>query len=218
MLRKRVATQRLNELRHLRAIQKLAAWRRSNGFDRCDVHDGKWIHSPQPRTLEETTASMWADLNALKKEISMSEKERSKQRVEGFLNELEQETASLTKRIGRAAAHVVVARVDTAQPCNPRSSCSQISFHVHVCMEGNTQKRMDPGPGQLESSSAGTGIETPGQQFLPNWEMGRTTVDGCLLVGVSSNLRETFFPCKNSASGCKPIAKLQHILPYQNRL
>ena len=126
MLWKTAATHRLKESRHLRAVEKLAAWRRSNAFDQCDVHDGQWIHSPLPPTPEETTASMWADVNALKKEISMSEKERSKQRVESFLNELEQGTASLTdkelarfermimERRGRAVAHVVVAPVDTA--------------------------------------------------------------------------------------------------------
>ena len=72
----------------------------------------------------------------------------------------------------RAAAHVVVALTDTAQPCNPQSS-SGISSDVHVRMEGTTQGRMDPEPdqlesssagtGQLESPSAGTGFETPGQ-------------------------------------------------------
>ena len=97
-----------------------------------------------------------------------------------------------------AAAHVVAAPIDAAQTCDPRSSCSEISFDIDVYMEGNTQGRTDPEPGQLESSSAsidqlespsaGTGFETPGQQCLPNWEMGRTTVDGCLVIGVSSNL------------------------------
>ena len=73
----------------------------------------------------------------------MSGKVRSKQRVESFLNELEQGIASLTdeefarverlivERRGRAAAHVVVAPIDTAQSCNPRS-CSEISFDVAV--------------------------------------------------------------------------------------
>ena len=112
----------------------------------------------------------------------MSGKERSKQRVVSFISELEQGTASLTdkeftrlermirERRGRAAAHVVVAPIDTAQPCNPRSS-SEISFDVRVHMEGNNEGRMDPERGQLESPSAGTGFETPGQQCLPNWEM-----------------------------------------------
>ena len=47
---------------------------------------------------------------------------------------------------------------------------------------------MDPERGQLESPSAGTYFETPGQQCLPNWEMRQATVDDCLLVGVTSNL------------------------------
>ena len=104
----------------------------------------------------------------------MSGKERSKQRIESFINELEQGTASLTdeeftrfermirERIGRAAAHVVIASINTAQPCNPRSS-SEISFDVRVYMEGNDEGTMGPERGQLESPSADTGFETPGQ-------------------------------------------------------
>ena len=46
MLRKTVATHRLKELRHLCAVEKLATWRRSNGFDQCDVIHGQWIHGP----------------------------------------------------------------------------------------------------------------------------------------------------------------------------
>ena len=60
------------------------------------MYHGQWIHSPLPTTPEKTTASMSADVNSLKKEISMSEKERSKQRVESFLDDLEQETTSVT--------------------------------------------------------------------------------------------------------------------------
>ena len=68
---------------------------------------------------------------------------------------------------------------------------------------------MDLERGQLESPSAGAGFETPGQQCLPNWEMGRTTVDGCLLAGVSSNLGRNIFPREELG------IKLQHILPHQ---
>ena len=162
MLWKTVATHRLKALRHLRAEEKLATWRS------CDARDGQWICSSLLPTPEETTASMWADVNALKKVISMSEKERSKQRVKSFFNEIEQGTASLTdeefarlertivERRGRAAVHVVIAPIKTNQPCNPRSS-SDISFDVHVYMEGNNERRMNSERGQLESSSAGTG-------------------------------------------------------------
>ena len=178
----------------------------------------------------------------------------------------------IMKRRGRAAAHVIVVPIDTAQPCNPRSRCSEISFGVHVYIQEKTEGGMDPEPGelvkssagadgsartiigwyksariiidrlvrtgqlkpssagtsqlesssagtsrlesssadtdqlklpsagtdQLESPSAGTGFETSGQQYLPNWEMGRTTVDGCLLIGVSSNLGGNIFPSKSS--------------------
>ena len=217
--RKTVATHRLKDMRHLRAVEKLATWRRRNGLDRCDVRNEQWVHSSLPPTPKQTTAKMWAEVNALKEAISMSGKCTSRQRVDSFINELEQGTASLTdeefarpermirERGERAAAHVVVTLTDTSQPCNPRS-CSEISFDVHVCIEEHTEGGMDPESGELEQSSAGTsqiesssagtdqlespsagkGFETPGQQCLLDWEMGRTTVDGYLLAGVSINL------------------------------
>ena len=96
MLRKTFATQHLRKLRHLRTVEKLAAWRRDNGFDQCDVRDEQWIHSSLPPTPEETTASMSADVSVLTKAISMSGKDRWKQRVDSCINEHEQGTASLT--------------------------------------------------------------------------------------------------------------------------
>ena len=103
----------------------------------------------------------------------MSGKERSKLRVESFINELEQGTASLTdeefgrldcmtrEKRGRAAVHVVVAPTDTTQPCNPRSS-SEIPFDIRVYMDGTNEGRVDPPErGQLESPSAGTGLKYP---------------------------------------------------------
>ena len=51
-------------------------------------------------------------------------------------------------------------------------------------MEKTDEGRMGSELDQLESPSAGTGFETPGQQCQPVWEAGRTTTDGCLLVGV----------------------------------
>ena len=96
MIRKTVATHRLKELKHLRAVEKLATWRRSYGIDRCDARDEQWVHGPLPPTPEQTTASMWVDLNALKDAISMSGKYRSRQRVKILINKLDQGTASLT--------------------------------------------------------------------------------------------------------------------------
>ena len=74
MLRKTVATDHLKKLRHLRAVEKLATWRKSNGFDRCDVRDQQWVHSPLPPTAKQTTANMRAEVNGFKEAISMSRK------------------------------------------------------------------------------------------------------------------------------------------------
>ena len=60
-------------------------------------------------------------------------------------------------------------------------------------MEESIEGKIESELGELESSSAGTGFEAPGQQCLSNWEMERTTVDGCLLVGGRSYFGETTF-------------------------
>ena len=81
----------------------------------------------------------------------------------------------------------------------PRAGWTPEPGQLESSSAGTSQlESSSAGTGQLESSSAGTGhleppsagtcFETPGQQCLPNCEMGRTTVDGCLLLGVSSNL------------------------------
>ena len=205
MIRKTVATHRLKELRHLHAVEKLVTWRRTYGFDRLEDGDKHWVHGPLPPTPEQITASMWFDLNALKHAIPMSGKERSRQRLKSFMNEIVQGTVSFTdeecailKRIverrGRDAARVTVESIDTALPCSPRSRNSEISFDGRVFMEKYEEGRMNPERDQVESPSAGTGFETPGQQCLPNWETGRTTDDGYLLVGVGLNLGGNTFP------------------------
>ena len=168
VIRKTVVTYRLNELRHLRGVEKLATSRRMYGFDRLEDGDDQWVHGPLPPTPEQTTASMWADLNESKDTFSMSGKERSRQRVMSFMNELDQGTASLTyeefamlkrmivERRGHDAAHVTIAPIDTAQLCSHRSRSSEISFDVRVCMEKSDDGRMHPERGQPEQSSNGT--------------------------------------------------------------
>ena len=62
-------------------------------------------------------------------------------------------------------------------------------------------------PTELESPSAGTGLEIPGQQCPPNGETERTTADGCLLGDVGWNLRgNAFFPAE-IAAGTRPYRK-----------
>ena len=65
-------------------------------------------------------------------------KKRSKQRLENLLNEIkgctheeiERFERIFVERRGRAAAHVVLAPIGTAQPSDPRSRCLEISFDV----------------------------------------------------------------------------------------
>ena len=212
MMRKTVATYRLKELRHLHAVEKLATWRRTYGFDRLEDGDDHWVHGPLPPTPEPITASLWSDLNALKDAVSMSGKERSRQKVKSFINELSRGTVSFTdekfarlKRIverrGRDTAHMTVASIDTAQYCNPRSRCPKKSFDTRVYMEKNDKSRMVPERDQLEPPSAGTGFETPGQQ-CQNKLLPRAA---CSLVWVRI-WGGTPFPPQSALSGREPVA------------
>ena len=79
-----------------------------------------------------------------------------------------------------AHAQVIVTPVDTVQYCSPRPQTPKPSPDVCVKLENN-EGRMDPEQGELELPSAGTGLETPGQQCPPNeatWEKERTIADG----------------------------------------
>ena len=94
----------------------------------------------------------------------------------------------------RDAVQGTVSPIDTAQYRSPRSRTPGPSFDacVRVEMEKKDEGTTDPERAQLEPPSASTGFETPEQQCPPNGETGRTTADGCLLVGVGSNLGETY--------------------------
>ena len=225
---KTVATHCLKQLTHLHAVEKLATWRRTYGFDRlADGDDHYWVYGPLPPTPEQTTASiMWSDLNALKDVISISGEDGFSHRAKSFIEEIAQGTVSFTdaefamlkrfvERRGRDAAHVAVASIDAALPYSIRSRSSEISSDVCVCMERTGEGRMDPERDQLEPPSAGTGFETLGQQCHPPiWETGRTTADGCLLVGVDSNLGETHFSPQNALAR-ELISKLRHRLQHR---
>ena len=189
-----VAAYRLKKLKHFQALENLATWRRTYGYDR----DDSWMYGTRPLAPEEFTASLWEEVNALKEAISMSGRARPRQKTKKYLDGLEQGIMSLTdeelvmlKRIVekryRDAAHVTVAPADTAQYRSPRSRTPEIPSDVCVGMEKKKEGRMNPEPTELESPSTGTGLETPEQQSPPNGETGRTTADGCCLGGVGSS-------------------------------
>ena len=79
-----------------------------------------------------------------------------------------------------AQAQMTVTPVDIVQHCSPISQAPEPPSGVYFNLENNKDE-MGPELEKLESSSAGTGLETPGQQCPPNervWETGRITANG----------------------------------------
>ena len=209
-----VAAYRLKELQHFQAMEKLATSRRTYGYDR----DDSWMHGTRPLAPEESTASLWEEVNALKGAISMSGGARPCQETKEFLDGLEvdlpgEELAAIERYVERRsheAAQVTVTPVSTVLYCIPHSPPPEIPSDtcVWVGMEEKDEKgRMNPEPTELELPSVGTGLETSGEQCPPNGETGRTTADGCLLVDVGSNSGgNTFFPAEITV-GTRPDSK-----------
>ena len=84
---------------------------------------------------------------------------------------------------------VTVTPDDTVQHCNPCSPYPDMPSDVCFKLK-SIEGKMDPERGELESPSAGTGLETPGQQCPPNegtLDQGRTTAAGFLTAGAGSN-------------------------------
>ena len=137
-------------------------------------------------------------MQELKNAISIPARARPWQKARKFLDGLkgdlpDEELAAIKRyveRKSRETAQVTVTPGSTAQHCIPSSFNPEIPSHIYVSMEEKNGGRMNPEPTKLESSSASTGLETPGQQCPPNkgiWETGRTIADGYLLVGMGSN-------------------------------
>ena len=190
-----VEAHRLQKIRDLLTFEKLATWRKMNGFDRVADGEDNWFRGPRslPPTPEEYAADLWCKVNELKNAISMP-----RQKVSNLSNAIEQgkvsdEEFAILKRLvekrGREEAQVTVTPVDTLQHCSPCPLNPEMP--PDVCFElENDEGRMDPERGELEPPSAGTDLETPGQQCPQNegtWETGRTTADGFLTAGVGSN-------------------------------
>ncbi|CAN0238341.1 unnamed protein product [Ascophyllum nodosum] len=115
--------------------------------------------------------------------------------VDGLKGKLPDEELAVIKRYvekrSRQAvqAQVTVTPIDAVRYCSLSPQTPEPSSSVCVKLENNEGK-MDHERGELESPSAGTGLETPGQQCPANegtWDQGRTTADGFLTAGVGSN-------------------------------
>ena len=121
--------------------------------------------------------------------------------VDGLKGKLPDEELAVIKRYvekrSREVAHVqvTVTQVNTVQPSSPYPLDPEPSPSVYVELE-NDEGKMGSELEELESPSAGTGLETPGQQCLPNegtCETGRTTAAGFLTAAVDSNQGGNFF-------------------------
>ena len=124
----------LDKIRETLTYEKLATFRRMNGFDQDIYRLDDWRSLPP--TPHEYNASRRYALQKLKDAISMP-----RRKVRNLMNDIEED-------------------------------------------------RMDLERGELESSSASTSLETPGQQCPSNegiWGTGRTTADGILTAVVGSN-------------------------------
>ena len=167
-----------------------------DGFDRIAADDNQWASRSFPPKPQESTQSLWSELNTLKYAIAMAAMTRPWQKtmefVDGLKRKLPDEELAVIKRYverrSRKAAQVTVTPVSTAQHCIPRPLNPEISSDVHVNMEEKDEGWMNPELTELKSSSAGTDLETPGQQCDPIWETGLTTADGFLTAGVGSDL------------------------------
>ena len=199
-----VDAHRLRKMRDLLAFEKLTTWRRMNGFDRVVNGEENWFHGHRSLSLtpEQYTASLRSDLQELKNAISMPAETRPWQKTTDFADGLkgklpDEELAVIKRYVEKrsreaAQAQVAVTPVDTVQHCSPCPLNPDMTSDVCFKLESNEGK-MDLELKELESSSAGTGLKTPGQQCLPNertWDTGRTTANGFLTASVGSTQGE----------------------------
>ena len=198
-----VAAHRIKDVKEFLTYQQLATWRRENGFDRVEAVEKNWFddHRSLPPTPEQYHAGLWVEVNALKAAISMPIRGGPswQEYKRNIIRKIEQGEVSdedfavikqpVEKRVRETAQVTAVTRDHTVQHCRPCSPNPDRPSGVHCNLENN-EDEMDPGMEELTSSSASTGLNTPGQESPPNegvWETGRTTADSFLTAGVGSS-------------------------------
>ena len=203
-----VAAHRLQQMKKILAYEELTTRRRMNGFDRVGEGKENWFHGHRslPPTPQEYHASLRHELQELKDAISMPNEKfaRPKRPVEKRGREDEeprQKTMNVvdgrrSDSLDELLANFEFARIkeyvekrsreDTVQRCSPCLPDPEPSPSVYIKLENNEGK-MGPELEEHESPSAGTGLETPGQQCPSNegiWETERTTASGILTADV----------------------------------
>ena len=184
-----VAAHLIKQMREFLMYEELAIWRRENGFDRAE-ENYFYVHRSLPPTPEQYYAGLWSEVDALKKAISMpAEDTVTRPRQKDSLDARSKEYVERRSREAARAQVTAVIRDDTVQHCSPYSPNPDRSSVVYFNLENN-EDEMGPELEKLESPSAGTGLETPGQQCPPYggiWGQGRTIANGILTASVDSS-------------------------------
>ena len=216
-----VAAHRLKQMRELLMYEELATWRRENGFDRVEAVEKNWIgdHRLLPPTPEQYYASLWCEVNALKEAISMPARtpwQKTAEFVDGLkgklpdweLAEIKRYVEKRCRKEAQAQAQMTAKPVGTVQHCSPILPNPDMPSNAFVKLENN-EGTMSQELEELTSSSAGIGLETPGQQGPPNegtLEQRQTTANGFLTAGVGSSKERNIATSTKTVSGISSIA------------
>ena len=199
-----VCDHHLKQVKEFLLYNELAIWRSENGFDRVMEGEESCFpgHRSPPPTPQEYYARMWCEVNALKEAISMPARtpwQKTAEFVDGLKGklpdwELDEIKRYVEKRCRReeAQAQMTAKPVGTVQHCSPCMPNPDMPSGECFNLENN-EDEMDLELGKLKSSSAVTGLNTPGQQCPPNEgirETGKTTASGILTAGAGPSRGE----------------------------
>ena len=171
-----------------------------------------YVHRSLPPTSEQYYTGLWSEVNALRDAISVP-----RQKVSRLINAIGQGKLSaeeyatlkllLEKRVRETAQVNAVTRGDTVQHCSPIAQTSVPPSGV--CFNLENEGRMNPELEKFKSSSAGTGLNTPGQQCPPNEgirETGRITASGTFTAGASSSKKRNVSTSTGTVAGISSTA------------
>ena len=197
-----VCDHHLKQVKDFLLYNELAIWRRENGFDRVEAVEKNRLgdHRLLPPTPEQYYASLWAEVDALKETISRPARtpwQKTAEFVDGLKGKLpDWELAEIKRYVEKRcrkeaqAQMTAVTRDDSVQHCSPISPNPDMPSNAFAKLENN-EGTMSQELEELTSSSASTGLNTPGQQESPPnegvWETERITADSILTAGVDSS-------------------------------
>ena len=192
-----VCDHHLKQVKEFLLYNELAIWRRENGFDRVMEGEESCFpgHRSLPPTPQEYYASLWCEVNTFKEAISMPARtpwQKTAEFADGLkgklpdweLAEIKRYVEKRCRKEAQAQAQMTARPVGTVQHCSPISPNPDMPSNAYVKLENN-EGTMSQELEELTSSSAGKGLETPGQQGPPNEgirETGKTTASGILMT------------------------------------